>query len=80
MHQPAGTPTQPVAAEELSGWFPAETIRFRTLGLHPDLGRLLAPRMPLFARLASRLPGLRVHLLAVATKGRPAEGGVERSR
>jgi len=79
-HQPAGTPTQPVAAEELSRWFPAETIRFRSLGLYPELGRLLAPRMPLLARLASRLPGLHVHLLAVATKGRSAEGDVGRSR
>lgn len=65
-----GTPTAPVGRAELAGWFPG--ARCRRVGLYPDLGKLLG-RAPLVARAAGKVPGLQVHLLAVATK--PGSGG-----
>ena len=63
----AGTPIAPVGADEITRWFPARAIRFRSVGLYPELGRVLA-RRPLLAQLAARLPALRIHMLAVAKK------------
>jgi SAM-dependent methyltransferase len=63
----AGTATAPVEADELTRWFPAQGIRFRSVGLYPELGRILA-RKPLLAQLAARLPALHVHMLAVGKK------------
>jgi SAM-dependent methyltransferase len=66
-----GTPTAPVGRAELADWFPG--ARCRRVGLYPELGKLLG-RAPLIARALGKLPGLQVHLLALATK--PGPGGI----
>lgn len=65
-----GTPTAAVARSALAQWFPE--LRVRRVGLHPDVGRVLT-RVPRLSRAAAGLPGLSVHVLAVARKG--AVGG-----
>jgi SAM-dependent methyltransferase len=72
-----GTPIAPVGPAELAGWFPG--ARCRRLGLHPEFGKLLG-RAPLIARALARLPGLQVHLLALATKPGPGDRGDPASR
>ena len=61
------TPTAPVETSELARWFPAAELRCRRVGVHPDLGQVLA-RAPRVARAAVGSPGLSVHVLAVARK------------
>jgi SAM-dependent methyltransferase len=66
---PATTATAPVEISELRAWFPAADVLHRSVGLDPDLARLLA-RLRLPARLAARVPPLRTHELAVVRKPR----------
>jgi len=61
------TPTRPVSAAELRGWFPDSRLTMRTASLHFDLCGI-ARRGRLAASLLDALPFLRSHLVAVARK------------
>jgi SAM-dependent methyltransferase len=66
---PGATATAPVEIGELTAWFPAGEVSHRSVGLDPELARLLA-RLRLPARLAARVPPLRTHDVAVVRKPR----------
>jgi ubiquinone/menaquinone biosynthesis C-methylase UbiE len=64
---PAGTRIAPISHRELSALFPGAEVRWRTVGLHPDLARI-ACRSRLTELIAVSVPWLRVHAIAVAEK------------
>lgn len=61
-----GTPTAPVSREELRSWFPAAELRWRSVGLEPEIARLAPTRRT--AQAAALIPALRVHALAILRK------------
>jgi hypothetical protein len=62
---PPGTPVQPIGISELRSWFPG--VSCRTVGIDPEIARL-ACRTRLTEEIALAIPGLAVHVLAVAEK------------
>jgi ubiquinone/menaquinone biosynthesis C-methylase UbiE len=64
---PPGTPVAPLSDRELSALFPRAEVRWRTVGLHPEVARI-ACRSRLTEQIVVSVPWLRVHAIAVAEK------------
>jgi len=61
-----GTPTAPVTREELCSWFPTGELRWRSVGLDPEIARLAPTRR--IAQAGALIPALRVHALAIVQR------------